>query len=345
MQKITVTLETVTPLFLGGADARGEPELRPPAFRGAMRYWLRAALGSSLGGTNSQELYKRESNVFGGAANDDGGIASAVNVRLLPILLKEKQQFPQKISPNTGYGYLFWSLAESGEGVNHLDPKWFYPSGSKFEISLSARQTSGSNTTGAFENAIISLWLLVRLGGIGSRSRRLAGSLDAISTPESELIFQTESNSIAGVAKELRDGLRYIVSTLDSPPLSQVPEYDTISPAYCRIWVLGKWDSAREAQEDIGSALKRARQNKVLNNTQRAVFGLPAKDIDLGMERRSSPLWLKLSSMDGGKKYVAVATLFKSKFSPDDKSVSYSHIENWLEDKTVFPDSHEVVYA
>lgn len=30
MPKITVTLETVTPLFLGGAEPRGEPELRPP---------------------------------------------------------------------------------------------------------------------------------------------------------------------------------------------------------------------------------------------------------------------------------------------------------------------------
>lgn len=40
--KITVKLETVTPLFLGGAEARGEPELRPPAFRGATWYWLRA---------------------------------------------------------------------------------------------------------------------------------------------------------------------------------------------------------------------------------------------------------------------------------------------------------------
>jgi CRISPR-associated protein Cmr1 len=42
---LAVTLETVTPLFLGGADPRGAPELRPPPFRGAMRYWLRAALG------------------------------------------------------------------------------------------------------------------------------------------------------------------------------------------------------------------------------------------------------------------------------------------------------------
>jgi len=45
-QNITVKLETVNPLFLGGAEPRSEPpELRPPAFRGAMRYWLRAALG------------------------------------------------------------------------------------------------------------------------------------------------------------------------------------------------------------------------------------------------------------------------------------------------------------
>ena len=47
-RSLTVTLETVTPPFLGGADPRGAPELRPPAFRGAMRYWLRAALGGLM---------------------------------------------------------------------------------------------------------------------------------------------------------------------------------------------------------------------------------------------------------------------------------------------------------
>ncbi len=62
--KLTVTLEAVTPLFLGGANPRGAPELRAsplqaqvrspranprgapelraPSFRGAMRYWMRA---------------------------------------------------------------------------------------------------------------------------------------------------------------------------------------------------------------------------------------------------------------------------------------------------------------
>ena len=35
MHKLTVTLETATPMFLGGAEPRGVPELRAPSFRGA----------------------------------------------------------------------------------------------------------------------------------------------------------------------------------------------------------------------------------------------------------------------------------------------------------------------
>jgi CRISPR-associated protein Cmr1 len=45
---LTTTLETVTPQFWDRADPRGAPELRPPAFRGAMRHWLWAALGGLM---------------------------------------------------------------------------------------------------------------------------------------------------------------------------------------------------------------------------------------------------------------------------------------------------------
>ncbi len=45
MPSITFDLETVTPLFLAGADQQ-KAELRPPAFRGALRYWFRAIAAS-----------------------------------------------------------------------------------------------------------------------------------------------------------------------------------------------------------------------------------------------------------------------------------------------------------
>ena len=49
MPSITFDLETVTPLFLSGAD-QTIAELRPPAFRGALRYWFRALAGGYYSG-------------------------------------------------------------------------------------------------------------------------------------------------------------------------------------------------------------------------------------------------------------------------------------------------------
>ena len=88
VHSIRVTLETVTPLFLGGAEPRGEPELRAPSFRGAMRYWLRAALGGVIGDTNLGGLHQLERIVFG---SPDFG--SPINTRLAPVSIKTQKAF------------------------------------------------------------------------------------------------------------------------------------------------------------------------------------------------------------------------------------------------------------
>ncbi len=49
MQRLEVTLQTITPLFMGGSDPRREPELRAASVRGALRFWLRALLSGALG--------------------------------------------------------------------------------------------------------------------------------------------------------------------------------------------------------------------------------------------------------------------------------------------------------
>ena len=48
MQEVTFDVQTVTPLFLAGAD-QATAELRAPSFRGEMRYWLRALVGGLVG--------------------------------------------------------------------------------------------------------------------------------------------------------------------------------------------------------------------------------------------------------------------------------------------------------
>ena len=37
--KTTFKLKVLTPMFMGGADPEGEPELRSASIRGAMRFW------------------------------------------------------------------------------------------------------------------------------------------------------------------------------------------------------------------------------------------------------------------------------------------------------------------
>ena len=72
--KVELTLETVTPLFLGGVTQQSE--LRPASFRGALHYWYRALVGGVVGNDLSA-LRLAESKVFG---NTEG--SSPVTLRL-----------------------------------------------------------------------------------------------------------------------------------------------------------------------------------------------------------------------------------------------------------------------
>ena len=74
MEMLTVTLKTVTPLFLAGADGR-TPELRAPSIKGMMRFWWRAMKVLSI-----EELRKEEGDLFG-SSDEGGGSKFALSVR------------------------------------------------------------------------------------------------------------------------------------------------------------------------------------------------------------------------------------------------------------------------
>lgn len=157
MPSITFDLETVTPLFLAGAD-QTTAELRPPAFRGALRYWFRAIAASVA----SQNIVRTlEDKVFG---NTDGGGAVTIRVQAKqPIsncVLKKDQDFP-------GLIYLFFSTY----GDNKRDPRGCFPPGSHFKVILQTRLNREEDQQ-CLKLAIGAMWLLIHLGGIGSRSNR-----------------------------------------------------------------------------------------------------------------------------------------------------------------------------
>src|SRR6266705_4452584 len=133
MQEVTFTLQTITPLFLAGAD-QTKAELRAPSFRGQMRYWYRALVGGLIG-TDQKALGKvieAETAVFG--ATDRG---SAVSIKVSGVS-SEPKEFTEQISVRvggkwqaTGKGYLLWSMARSGRAdKGNLKPaRWYFSPG------------------------------------------------------------------------------------------------------------------------------------------------------------------------------------------------------------------------
>jgi CRISPR-associated protein Cmr1 len=345
MQGIKFNIQTVTPLFMAGAD-QATAELRVPSFRGEMRYWFRA-LVAGLVGTDTEGLKQvrdLEANVFG---TTDRGSAVAIHLSDVKGSIRE---FTESISERgtdgrwqaTGKGYLLWSMAQSGRpGRNFKPARRYFPPSTTFNLELAARGTGGEE----LQQAIAAFWLLTNLGGVGSRSRRCAGSLFAQVVPSAQKNAETINNittdlsfkpvaNVAALKKHLERGIaiaRTLVKTDQSNrrPVHEA-NFDALSKETCRIWILqdrGKpWNSADDAMRAIGADLQWCRSGiKPLED--RAIFGLPLKDVTNA--RRASPLLLRITQLQGNK-YVGVAVLFKT-FYRDIYMEDYDEIiADWL---------------
>jgi CRISPR-associated protein Cmr1 len=143
MESITFTCETITPMFLAGADGQ-TPELRAPSIKGALRFWWRAMNGDlGLG-----ELKEREDEIFGGTGN-----RSSFTIQIF------QSDFSTSISELVPHKpFMKQQAFQVGETIEikftSIKPKFF-----DIEKIKSLFQ------------------LVVCLGGFGKRSRRGMGSL------------------------------------------------------------------------------------------------------------------------------------------------------------------------
>jgi CRISPR type III-B/RAMP module RAMP protein Cmr1 len=111
---LKLEMQVLTPLFLAGAEARGAPEWRVPSLRGALRYWLRAALAGVLGDRDLDALQRAEAQVFGSTHH-----ASNVTLRIesppfqpVPLTRQRAVSSGKRMKP-TGRDYLWWSMAQN----------------------------------------------------------------------------------------------------------------------------------------------------------------------------------------------------------------------------------------
>jgi|YNPBryantNP2012_1023418.scaffolds.fasta_scaffold07311_5 CRISPR-associated protein Cmr1 len=175
MRKVEIELMTVTPLFLGGSEPRGQPpELRPPSFRGAMRYWYRAVLGGVVGDKNLEAVRALESAVFGSTES-----GSPINLRISGNLRYK----PYPILPHKNSG-----------SRNAFNPN------QTFWLTMNASPTCPEVV---WANACMALNLALTLGGIGLRSRRGMGGLQVVQSSDSQLVpvFPKQESEVARFVK------------------------------------------------------------------------------------------------------------------------------------------------
>jgi len=330
MQKVIFEVHTLTPLFMSGAD-QTQAELRAPTLRGVLHYWQRALIGGIVG-TDEQGLaiVQHEEHLLFGTLNHGSPLSIQISAPSTPA-----QEFKQAITirqgqqwQTTGLGYLLWPMARSGKAArgNVRPARWYFPPGTLFLVTLTVR----SGYERQLQQAIASFWLLISLGGLGSRSHRCAGSLAA--RPLTSTIT-TLPYSLPAASHELKLQLEQgivLARTLYEVQRRTIhhPRFDILAPHVCRIWILQDaqpWVDAETAMQTIGERLRDYRSH--LNTIQRKIFGLPL--LPLFTTRRASPLLLRISALSNNT-YVGIAVLFKTSGEGIQRE-DYSIIEQWID--------------
>ena len=144
MKKTELYLETVTPMFLRGADNK-TPELRPPSFKALFRYWWR-----TVQDCDTDSLRKEEAKWFGST--------------------DRKSPFSLRIPGTTDLNIVEEKLLQHKSG-NQGNPMDAYDIKQPFSLDLITKNKSNT----CYYQQIAKLGFL--LGGVGNRSRRGFGSI------------------------------------------------------------------------------------------------------------------------------------------------------------------------
>lgn len=168
-ETLQVSVEFLTPTFLGGADQNAE--LRAAPFKNLLRQWWRVAVGSQY--PNHKEMLKAEGDLFGSVLDDSKASASRVRLDLqdtgINIVSEKldslgKTKHPEVTNPVSNALYLGYGPV-STHGV-----KTYIASGSKAELTLCLPKN-------CVPELLLVLAYIDAFGTLGSRCRNGWGSL------------------------------------------------------------------------------------------------------------------------------------------------------------------------
>lgn len=294
-RKLTVTLKTVTPLFLGGANPQGTPELRPTAFRGAIRYWLRAALGGAIGDGNLKGLRQLEGTVFGSQE-----CGSPIVLRLNEFSSnKELVQREERILPHKNVNAFRKSFSE----------------GQMIDLTMQQIRIDDEEVWNA---ACSALCLMLSFGGVGLRSRRGYGTLSVIRTSDPQLVRPTPSS--------FGEWIKHITEVVNAGVLSARTLAQSRNISISNL-PKGPASYPCATQKNL-IRICYANENSAMDAVIKFMKSVP-KDQALGWirpgQRQASPLWVRPVEMD--RRYGLLFATLASKFEGQD----YRRVDEFLQ--------------
>lgn len=332
MEKITFTCETITPMFLAGADGQ-TPELRAPSIKGALRFWWRAMNGGEF--ENLEDLRKMEGEIWGGV---NPAKKSSIIIRVTPKEIPFDYQIDgDKLKKGKASDYFFYTLADQKQKTIEGDKKHRKGIKKHFQFEIQIKSRIEKN----LEEAIKAFRFLIYLGGIGTRVRRCGGAFRVceINDPKDYL-------NKWGVTFNGKFNQR-IIENLPTNNTTLLSDYSNLSnadfyhsPNYYKNWT--------EAISNIASKMKNLREGidpttgipftqKTLN--KKAAFGLPISVRNEENQvnftnteknnRRASQFFISIYATEKNKLWWIV-TKFNDEFMPPNQTIKFKSNE-WNE--------------
>lgn len=178
MSPFELSLRTVTPCFCRGRDA-STPELRPPAFKGQLRWWYRAWHPLAVLGPGDGPW--AEGRVMGGTESHTGQSPFLLRI----VEPEEKREITwQQIERDAPRGsrmqvggtrYLGFTFRETRDGRERTQHSAIAENVAFTAMHRFPRPKAMSEE--AARGLVAAWWLLAHLGGVGARARRGFGSL------------------------------------------------------------------------------------------------------------------------------------------------------------------------
>ncbi|MBV6443394.1 MAG: hypothetical protein EPGJADBJ_05133 [Saprospiraceae bacterium] len=318
METIIFHCETVTPMFIAGADGV-TPELRAPSIKGALRFWWRAMNGhlvsiNATGKADYSKLQEEETKIFGGTK--DGGYRSSFNIIVtkmpetsrygqdlwdeIPFQTPSGKNYKVPQSGHQGKAYLLYSMFMMKDKIRP-----YVKSGTPFSFKIQIRRPGHEV---ALLNAMKGL---VLLGNLGARSRRGAGSIRVLQVEGSDRNLQQKfTEALCPSNINSPEDLHSLYKTSFKLINHNVHTFSILNEA--EIFVFEQKSDWKSALEMIGGPFQKFRKEEESAYKHTPNFGFPIVHRNMGttfqggfmrngplkdedkLERRSSPLLFKV---------------------------------------------------